>query len=218
MFQWIKNLFLKRPNYNQCCFTAENTEGNKMRVCQNKIVSSRPPTKNDWNYKPGTEWIHDNKKYVLSQDWMLCMKKVKPEPKKKVRKKEVGKTRLLNKRFGMLKVVDWLSRRDKAGSPRDFWVCECDCGKSTEVRTSDLERGYTNSCGCGAYPSLNNLAKLNWRKVDTIRSHQNFDSDYTLSRRFGVTCATIRNVLTMRTWTPENQRTHELQVNAGIAA
>ena len=28
------------------------------------------------------------------------------------------------------------------------WLCQCDCGKLTEVKSNDLLRGNTKSCGC----------------------------------------------------------------------
>jgi len=29
-----------------------------------------------------------------------------------------------------------------------LWLCDCDCGKTTIVRTADLKNGHTKSCGC----------------------------------------------------------------------
>jgi hypothetical protein len=29
-----------------------------------------------------------------------------------------------------------------------FWLCQCDCGKTTEVLGSSLRLGHTRSCGC----------------------------------------------------------------------
>lgn len=28
------------------------------------------------------------------------------------------------------------------------WLCQCDCGKETNVRISKLKNGTTKSCGC----------------------------------------------------------------------
>lgn len=50
------------------------------------------------------------------------------------------RTDLTDKRFGRLTVKAW------AGDSR--WVCACDCGKTTKVSTSNLNRVNTTSCGC----------------------------------------------------------------------
>ena len=57
-------------------------------------------------------------------------------------------------RFGMLTVM----KRVGTNSDRKaIWRCRCDCGKKTEVRSSDLKSGNTQSCGCLG----NNFAKRN---------------------------------------------------------
>ena len=50
---------------------------------------------------------------------------------------------LTGQRFGKLVVI----------SPENHsnWLCKCDCGKDTIVKTADLLRGYTQSCGCIAF-------------------------------------------------------------------
>ena len=35
-----------------------------------------------------------------------------------------------------------------AGTNPRRWLCLCDCGRTTEVRTSHLTSGHTKSCGC----------------------------------------------------------------------
>lgn len=52
---------------------------------------------------------------------------------------------LTGQRFGRLTVA---SRADNGndGSPR--WLCKCDCGNVCTVRSSNLKRGQTQSCGC----------------------------------------------------------------------
>lgn len=47
---------------------------------------------------------------------------------------------LTNSRFGRLTALTY------AGESR--WICLCDCGNSTTVRTPELKRGRTQSCGC----------------------------------------------------------------------
>jgi hypothetical protein len=48
---------------------------------------------------------------------------------------------LLNRKFGRLTVIDYISENKK-------WVCLCVCGKITKVTYSNLVDGHTKSCGC----------------------------------------------------------------------
>lgn len=47
--------------------------------------------------------------------------------------------------FGRLTALS--STKDKSG--RASWVCSCQCGRTTTVRTGLLSSGNTKSCGCG---------------------------------------------------------------------
>ena len=47
---------------------------------------------------------------------------------------------LTGKRFGMLVPTEYLGK--------GFYLCKCDCGNEKVVRTGDLNRGETISCGC----------------------------------------------------------------------
>lgn len=51
---------------------------------------------------------------------------------------------LTGQRFGKLTV---LSPADNIGE-RTAWLCRCDCGRETVVKTSRLRTGRTVSCGC----------------------------------------------------------------------
>lgn len=53
---------------------------------------------------------------------------------------------MIGKRFGKLTVVQ-LSCKNT--NNQYVWKCQCDCGNSTEVTTSNLNNGSTQSCGCG---------------------------------------------------------------------
>lgn len=51
---------------------------------------------------------------------------------------------LTGKHFNFLTVIKRIENRyDKA-----YWLCQCDCGNTVEVSTSDIKNGYTKSCGC----------------------------------------------------------------------
>ena len=48
-------------------------------------------------------------------------------------------------RFGRLLVIDLLPQEKRRAA---VWQCVCDCGKRRNVSSSNLRRGYTQSCGC----------------------------------------------------------------------
>ena len=52
---------------------------------------------------------------------------------------------LTGQRFGRLTVIGFASRDKKYGHAK--WLCQCDCGKITDVDSSNLRRGQ-QSCGC----------------------------------------------------------------------
>ena len=52
---------------------------------------------------------------------------------------------LLNKRFGKLVAVEKVGK-DKARNI--LWLYKCDCGNEIIVRSCELNRGHTKSCGC----------------------------------------------------------------------
>lgn len=51
---------------------------------------------------------------------------------------------LTGQRFGRLTVLADAGRIDG----RVLWLCRCDCGKETTVRSSNLVKGRVTSCGC----------------------------------------------------------------------
>ena len=53
---------------------------------------------------------------------------------------------LTGQKFGRLIAINPSQVKHKTG--RIQWECQCDCGKKTNVLTSQLVRGNTTSCGC----------------------------------------------------------------------
>lgn len=51
---------------------------------------------------------------------------------------------LIGKRYGRLTVI----KRLDSVNYRVRWLCKCDCGNEKIVKTIDLQRGATKSCGC----------------------------------------------------------------------
>lgn len=55
------------------------------------------------------------------------------------------KLNLIGRKFGRLTAVRGLEKRQGGDV---IWLCRCDCGNLTEVRTSHLRNGGIKSCGC----------------------------------------------------------------------
>ena len=55
---------------------------------------------------------------------------------------------LVGRRFGRLVVIRCLGGRKCGKGRQKFWLCECDCGDFTEVRTTKLISGEIFGCGC----------------------------------------------------------------------
>lgn len=50
---------------------------------------------------------------------------------------------LINQRFGTLTVI---KRNGIARNGSAVWLCKCDCGNYSEVRSCSLRSGHTRSC------------------------------------------------------------------------
>lgn len=58
---------------------------------------------------------------------------------------------LTNKQFYRLKAIKIVKKPDNVKSKNrgSWWLCECECGNQKIVRSTELLRGDTKSCGCG---------------------------------------------------------------------
>lgn len=91
---------------------------------------------------------------------------------------------LTNQRFGKLTVLNRAPNKNK----KTYWNCRCDCGNFTVVRSDQLTRGITHSCGCltkiaTQQTGLNNFKDLTnqrFGKLIAIKpiKHQNSDKYY----------------------------------------
>ena len=52
---------------------------------------------------------------------------------------------LTNQKFGLLTALKPAPKRNDRYTR---WICQCECGNITEVRTDYLTNGHTSSCGC----------------------------------------------------------------------
>lgn len=71
----------------------------------------------------------------------------------------------VGKRFGMLTVLSY-ARKEKGFH---LWHCRCDCGNEVDVRQSNLQNGWTKSCGCQRDPQKN-LHYANGTCLEMLRS------------------------------------------------
>lgn len=57
----------------------------------------------------------------------------------------------IGKRFSALTVLSYVGKENGF----HIWHCECDCGNEIDVRQSNLQNGWTKSCGCLRQPQKN---------------------------------------------------------------
>ena len=55
---------------------------------------------------------------------------------------------LTGQRFGKLTVIKFSKDVQSGNRKRKYWLCQCDCGNTKEVRTDCLTSGNVKSCGC----------------------------------------------------------------------
>lgn len=63
---------------------------------------------------------------------------------------------LAGKQFGRLTVIKYAGSKNY----RTLWLCKCECGKEKIVKSSDLTRGATKSCGCLRDEYVKNQAQM----------------------------------------------------------
>jgi len=73
----------------------------------------------------------------------------------------------VGKRFGHLMVIAY-NGKDKGCH---LWRCRCDCGNEVSVRQSNLQSGYSESCGCSHYPP-DRLHFVDGTCIESIRSRK----------------------------------------------
>lgn len=67
---------------------------------------------------------------------------------------------LTGRRFGRL--VALRPTGERAADGCYYWLCRCDCGNMSAVRSNKLLQGYTQSCGCYKKERLKNSKTYNY--------------------------------------------------------
>jgi len=93
-------------------------------------------------YAGGLNSIQIGKQFDLSGNRIL---EILRENNQKIRHSAPNKPDLVGQRFGRLLVLEEAPNLKKKISR---WLCQCDCGNQTFVRTGTLRNGHTKSCGC----------------------------------------------------------------------
>lgn len=80
---------------------------------------------------------------------------------KTAKKRLATKSDLTGKKYGRLTVIE-----DLGALPNGWrlWGCLCKCGRKKAVRSRELYRGHTNSCGCLWYENIISRAGMNKMK------------------------------------------------------
>ena len=82
----------------------------------------------------------------------------------------LGPKELVGQRFGSLLVKEYAGNREG----RQYWLCQGDCGNTTEVWQSNLLSGHTKSCGCRQKESYRkNLKLIDGTSVTQIEKRRN---------------------------------------------
>ena len=53
---------------------------------------------------------------------------------------------LINKKFGLLTVIEYAGKAKSRG--KTIWKCKCECGTVKNIQDNHLKSGNTKSCGC----------------------------------------------------------------------
>ena len=100
-------------------------------------------------------------------------------------------------RFGKLVAVECLGK-DK--NKNYLWLCQCDCGNTTNVTKTDLQRGHSRSCGCRKYGGGDRRLYHVWHTM-LRRCEEPTDKSYHLYGALGVkVCDEWHDYLEFKKW------------------
>src|ERR1700722_3580014 len=63
-------------------------------------------------------------------------------------------------KFNKLTVLHKTSRKD--ANRNSYYMCQCECGNTSEVRSTFLRNGHTKSCGC---LNIEPPGRVSWNKL-----------------------------------------------------
>lgn len=104
-------------------------------------------------------------------------------------------------RFGKLVAVECLGK-DKHNNY--LWLCKCDCGNTTNVTKTDLQRGHSKSCGCRKNGKGSRRLYNVWRTMKRRCEDKNHKS-YCYYGALGIeVCEEWKDYLVFKEWALSN--------------
>lgn len=77
---------------------------------------------------------------------------------------------LTGQKFGKLTVLYRDKEKEKTVANKNaYWKCQCECGNQISVRSADLRKGNTKSCGCGKNTPGGNILNLAGQNIKGIK-------------------------------------------------
>lgn len=95
--------------------------------------------------------------------------------------KQTNRLDLTGQKFGRLNVIEFL----EADNNTKHYICLCDCGNEVLVRSNNLRRGISKSCGCLKLEMFANFCRSqsgskhpHWRGGNTLVAEKRHDKEY----------------------------------------
>lgn len=120
-------------------------------------------------------------------------------------------------RFGKLSVIKEIEPfRQPSGQTQRGFLCQCDCGKQTKVRLSQITRGRITSCGCNL-KTRNGESKSRIYKTWKAMIERVHRSSFIHSHRYkfrGISiCPEWNDFTTFKNWALQNGYGDNLQID-----
>lgn len=106
------------------------------------------------------------------------------------------KENLIGKTFNKLTVINEIPKEQRNNKKVVEWLCQCECGNYTQVRTNYLKSGHTKSCGCSRAETMaklftKNIANQKFGKLLALEPTNDRGSDGSIIWKCQCDCGSI---------------------------